>query len=114
MVLAEVANISLPTRIPDWNNWCWFKFGFVSFSSYIGELIVIAKSMTAAITARTIVNTINCTILIPIFIEYTYVSSCCSVAKPCKCPISTEKYIMSINMSIVAKVPRKAACVLTL
>ena len=51
--------ISLPTRMPDWNNALRERVGLVSLSSYIGELIVMVKSMTAAITAKMTVNTEN-------------------------------------------------------
>ena len=49
----------LPTRMPDWNNALRERVGLVSLSSYIGELIVMVKSMTAAITAKMTVNTEN-------------------------------------------------------
>ena len=46
-------------RMPDWNNALRERVGLVSLSSYIGELIVMVKSMTAAITAKMTVNTEN-------------------------------------------------------
>lgn len=114
MVLVEVVNIFLFICILDWNNWCWFKFGLVLFSLYIGELIVIVKLMIVVIIVRIIVNIINCIILILIFIEYIYVLFCCLVVKFCKWFILIEKYIMSINISIVIKVFRKVVCVFIL
>ena len=58
-MLAEVARISRPTRIPDWKSSVRLRFGLVSLNSYMGELMVMAKSTTAAMTASTVVKTMN-------------------------------------------------------